>query len=114
MASSSSKCEIITQALKQAVKDSRLAAVIFSSGYAESRWCLDELVEILACRRIMGQMVLPIFYDIDPSDVRHQRGAFEEAFREHQKRSPEMVQTWKDALNEAAELGGEDFSATDG
>ncbi|XP_050110139.1 disease resistance protein RUN1-like [Malus sylvestris] len=106
--------EIITPALKQAVKDSRLAAIIFSSGYAESRWCLDELVEILASRRTMGQMVLPIFYNIDPSDVRHQRGAFAEAFRRHQECFPKMVQTWKDALKEAAELAGEDFSVTDG
>ncbi|TQD81796.1 hypothetical protein C1H46_032657 [Malus baccata] len=59
-------------------------------------------------------MVLPIFYDIDPTDVRHQTRDFEKAFQRHQERFPDKVQTWKDALNAAADLAGNDFSATDG
>ncbi|XP_068344283.1 toll/interleukin-1 receptor-like protein [Pyrus communis] len=106
--------EPITPALKQAIKDSRLAAIIFSRGYAESRWCLEELEEILARKETMGLLVLPIFYDIDPTDVRHQTREFEEAFRSHQLNFPYKVQAWKDALTAAAELAGEDFSATAG
>ncbi|CAN6696999.1 unnamed protein product [Malus baccata var. baccata] len=105
--------EPITPELKQAIKDSRLAAIIFSRGYAESRWCLDELVEILNCRT-MGQMVLPIFYRVDPSDVRHQTGAFKAAFESHQEQFPdERVQTWRKTLKATADLAGEDFSQTD-
>ncbi|XP_028952503.1 disease resistance protein RUN1 [Malus domestica] len=104
----------ITPALQQAIKDSRLAAIIFSRGYAESRWCLEELVEILACKETMGLMVLPIFYDIDPTHVRHQTSDFEEAFLRLQQRFPDKVQIWKDALKAAAELAGEGFSETTG
>ncbi|CAN6561751.1 unnamed protein product [Malus baccata var. baccata] len=105
----------ITPALQQAIKDSRLAAIIFSRGYAESRWCLEELVEILACKETMGLMVLPIFYDIDPTHVRHQTRDFEKAFQRHQERfSYERVLTWRNTLNAAAELAGEGFSATAG
>ncbi|XP_068343856.1 disease resistance protein RUN1-like isoform X3 [Pyrus communis] len=107
--------EPITPALKQAIKDSRLAAIIFSRAYAESRWCLEELVEILACKETMGLMVLPIFYDIDPNRVRHQTHDFDVAFQRHQERfSAERVLTWRNTLNAAAELAGEGFSATAG
>ncbi|RVW19320.1 putative disease resistance protein [Vitis vinifera] len=37
--------------------------------YASSGWCLEELVKILECMRTMGQRVLTIFYDVDPSHV---------------------------------------------
>ncbi|XWS22331.1 hypothetical protein CRYUN_Cryun29cG0024700 [Craigia yunnanensis] len=41
-------------------------------GYASSTWCLNELVKIIECKNTIGQIVIPIFYDIDPSDVRKQ------------------------------------------
>ena len=41
-------------------------------------------MKIMECRRTVRQLVLPIFYDIDPSDVRHQTGSFEQAFVEHE------------------------------
>ncbi|RXI05384.1 hypothetical protein DVH24_006641 [Malus domestica] len=106
--------EPITSELKQAIQDSRLAAIIFSRGYAGSRWCLEELVEILVCKETMGLMVLPVFYDIDTTDVRDQTRDFEEAFQSLQERFPDKVQTWKDALKAAAELTGESLSATAG
>ncbi|CAK7356251.1 unnamed protein product [Dovyalis caffra] len=43
--------------------------------------CLDELSEILECKSGIGQMAVPIFYDIDPSDVRKQTA--KEAFKRH-------------------------------
>ncbi|RVW88863.1 Disease resistance-like protein DSC2 [Vitis vinifera] len=41
---------------------------------------LNELVKIMECRKEMGQTVVPIFYHVDPSDVRKQMGSFGEAF----------------------------------
>ncbi|GLT82291.1 hypothetical protein SLE2022_006870 [Rubroshorea leprosula] len=69
-----------------------------STNYAGSGWCLDELVKILACRDKLGQMVLPIFFLVDPSDVRNQRGSFGEAFACHQKVTVNKVKRWKTAL----------------
>ncbi|CAN6687098.1 unnamed protein product [Malus baccata var. baccata] len=107
--------DAITEKLKQAIKGSRLAAIMFSKGYAESRWCLEELVEIMKCRRTRGQLVFPIFYDVDPSDVRHQTGSFATAFKNHKQKFNEgVVRSWRNALNTAAGLSGEDFRVTDG
>ncbi|XP_009342706.2 disease resistance protein RPV1 [Pyrus x bretschneideri] len=106
--------DVIEESLNQAIKESRLAAIMFSKGYAESRWCLDELVEIMECRRTLGQLVFPIFFDVAPSDVRHQTGSFEPAFRNHRQRfEAEKVRQWSNALQEAANLNGKDFSETD-
>ena len=46
--------------------------------------------------KVMGMTVLPIFYYVDPSDVRKQRGTFAQAFTEHEEclmDNTEKVQT---------------------
>ncbi|XP_071923320.1 TMV resistance protein N-like [Coffea arabica] len=93
----------------QAIQESLFSIVIFSKGYASSTWCLEELVKITECHEIIGQSVyvLPIFYDVDPSDVRKQRNSFADAFAKHERdHSPEMVQKWKEAMSQAAGISG--------
>jgi hypothetical protein len=71
----------ISTSLNRAMEESQIAVIVFSRNYADSRWCLDELVKIMECRRTIGQVVLPVFYDVDPSEVRHQTGEFGKAFQ---------------------------------
>lgn len=63
----------ISKSLPEAIEQSRIAAVVFSKHYADSKWCLNELVKIMKCHRAIRQIVLPVFYDVDPSEVRHQK-----------------------------------------
>ncbi|XP_034903991.1 TMV resistance protein N isoform X2 [Populus alba] len=99
--------EEISDHLLKAIQESKISIVVFSKGYASSRWCLNELVEILECKnRKTGQIALPIFYDIDPSDVRKQTGSFSEAFDKHEKRYKEKVKEWRKALEDAGNLSG--------
>ena len=82
---------------------------MFSIDYARSRWCLDELVKIMERKRTTNSIVLPVFYDVDPSQVRNQTGSFAAAFVEHEKRfkeEMERVNGWRIALKEVADLGG--------
>ncbi len=65
---------------------------------------MEELAKIVECMK-GGLKVLPIFYHVEPSDVRYQRGIFEVAFAEHEKLYKEnTVQKWKAALTEVANL----------
>ncbi|GLT65989.1 hypothetical protein SLA2020_383850 [Shorea laevis] len=104
----------IAPSLLDAIEHSRIAIVVFSENYADSRWCLDELVKILDCRDKLGQMVLPVFFRVDPSDVRNQRGIFGKAFACHQKVTMDKVERWKTALTNAANLAGFDLQSVNG
>ena len=99
----------ISMELLKAIEESRFAIVIFSKSYAFSTWCLDELAKIVKCMKEIGLTVLPIFYDVDPCDVRKQMGTFGEAFNEHAERfkeNMEKIETWRSALREVANLSG--------
>ncbi|KAI9081652.1 hypothetical protein K1719_036388 [Acacia pycnantha] len=77
--------EDISASLLHVIQRSRIAIVVFSEDYTSSRWCLDELVQIMECRRIQAQVVVPIFYNVSPSDVRHQRDSYGEAMERHEQ-----------------------------
>ncbi|KAK7349287.1 hypothetical protein VNO77_06537 [Canavalia gladiata] len=101
------KGDQISEALLAAIEGSLISLVIFSQNYASSTWCLLELVKILECRGRDGQIVLPVFYKVDPSDVRHQKGTYGNAFAEHETNySSITVHSWRAALNESATLSG--------
>ncbi|XP_016650747.1 PREDICTED: probable disease resistance protein RPP1 isoform X2 [Prunus mume] len=95
----------IAPALLKAIERSKIALVIFSKDYASSTWCLKELVHILGCKKSYGQIVIPIFYRIDPSDVRKQQGTYALEDRPR-KRSRDEVANWRAALEEAANISG--------
>lgn len=94
--------------LSQAIDDSRMIIIVFSKNYASSTFCLDELVIILQCIKGKSWLVWPIFYDVEPTEVRHQTWNYEEALAMHKKNFMACikVQKWKQSLHEAADLSG--------
>ncbi|KAG7944386.1 hypothetical protein I3843_15G098600 [Carya illinoinensis] len=100
--------EEILQALFQAIEGSMISIIVLSKNYAESRWCLNELLKILECMETVKQKVLPLFYNVDPSDVRHQKGSFGEGFAKLKDRfkGNEEVLKWKAALENLANMLG--------
>ncbi|KAL2334994.1 hypothetical protein Fmac_016207 [Flemingia macrophylla] len=104
--------EEIAPSLLKAIQESRIAIPVLSHNYASSTFCLDELVHILACFKEKGRLVLPVFYDVDPSHVRHQRGTYQEALNTHQQRFHDhhnKLQKWRNALHQVADLSGYHF-----
>ena len=101
----------IIPTLWKAIEASKISIVIFSKDYGASPWCLDELVQIMECRKKNGQIVLPVFYNIDPSDVEEQKGSFRDAFEKYEecfKDRMDMVQEWRAALTTSANISGFD------
>ncbi|XP_028763095.1 putative disease resistance protein At4g11170 [Neltuma alba] len=99
----------IKKEVLQAIGSSKIAIIIFSSEYAGSKWCLEELSMIMELHRTIKKVVLPLFYHVDPSEIRHQNFNFGKAFEDLiQKSSLSKYQVldWKKALTNAGSLAG--------
>ncbi|XP_049409351.1 TMV resistance protein N-like isoform X3 [Solanum stenotomum] len=134
--------KIISTELLKAIEESRTAIIIFSEDYASSTWCLEELTMIMECVDKKEQKAYPIFYNVEPSDIRMKtksssfakalekhredfKANFEEFATKHEadlalrkknetnyKDNLEKVQRWKDALHRAAGIAGLDVRKT--
>ncbi|TYI58412.1 hypothetical protein E1A91_D11G356200v1 [Gossypium mustelinum] len=101
--------EEIAPELFNAIQQSWCSVIVFSKTYTFSGWCLEELAEIVQQKNVNGHKVFPIFYDVDPSDLRKQKGKVEEAFAKHQERYKEdtdKIQKWRNALTQVANIKG--------
>ncbi|XP_020873375.1 uncharacterized protein LOC110226353 isoform X2 [Arabidopsis lyrata subsp. lyrata] len=62
--------------LFERIRESSIALIIFSDKYPESRWCLDELVEIKKQMDTGSIVPFPIFYKVKAESVKYQTGHF--------------------------------------
>ncbi|XP_010437375.1 PREDICTED: disease resistance protein RRS1-like [Camelina sativa] len=72
------------------------SVVVFSKNCLSSTSCLDKLVRVHQCWRKNGQLVVPVFYDVSPSDV----------VVPPQHKSADRRMEWSSALRELRELPG--------
>ncbi|CAI9303507.1 unnamed protein product [Lactuca saligna] len=102
----------ISDELIRSIEDSKFYLIVFSRNYASSSWCLDELVKIMECHndKTTEHTAYPVFYDVTPADVRHQRGDVRKAFAKHKNK--ETAGKWREALKEAADLAGWELKNT--
>ncbi|KAH7404207.1 hypothetical protein KP509_15G015600, partial [Ceratopteris richardii] len=92
----------------QGIWKSRLQIIVLSQGFGRSRLCLDALVEIMNIEAPVRR-VLPVFYEVEPCVVRHQKraspydlSAVEGSTREDRKR-------WGKALHQLSHLKGYEY-----
>lgn len=94
--------------LLNALEDSGKYVLVFSINYAFSIRCLDELVNNMdSFSKFDQRKLLPVFYKVEPSDVRNQQSPFKKAFKSHKvKFDRKSVWKWRKALKDAGQLSG--------
>ncbi|GLJ05877.1 hypothetical protein SUGI_0027090 [Cryptomeria japonica] len=104
----------IPSTIQNAINTSTVQISIFSPRYAESQWCLDELLLMLKTKA----RFIPVFFDVKPSDLRYpHKGVYGRALGEHEEKgrfSNERLQQWKEALKSSSFLCGYNFSTSNG
>ncbi|KAL3740092.1 hypothetical protein ACJRO7_021381 [Eucalyptus globulus] len=110
------KGEEISLALIRAIEESHVAIIVFSEHYASSRWCLEELLKIMECKEKNGLKVFPMFYKVEPREVREGRDSYKRAMDNHESKlgkDSEKVKRWKKALSKAGSLSGWELNDRD-
>lgn len=93
----------ISSELLKAIENSRISIVIFSENYASSWRCLEELEHIIKWEKT----IVPVFYRVDPADVRRQKGNYAASLSKLQGRyGIEKVNSWRSNLTKAANRSG--------
>ncbi|KAI9127132.1 hypothetical protein K1719_001691 [Acacia pycnantha] len=101
--------EHITPALFRAIENSRIAIIVFSQNYANSTFCLQELEKIVDCFKEESRLIYPVFYYVDPSELRRPRGSYAQALALLEERFEDnihRVEKWRQVLSQAADLKG--------
>ncbi|KAK3436790.1 hypothetical protein EUGRSUZ_C01422 [Eucalyptus grandis] len=99
--------EEIGPELFHSITQSKISIPIISEDYASSKWCLHELAHMLKCKRNGGQTVLPIFYKVEPSQLRNPSGRLRDAINAHKKKLGKIVaEEWEQVLKEVSCLKG--------
>ncbi|KAL3740091.1 hypothetical protein ACJRO7_021380 [Eucalyptus globulus] len=110
------KGEEISPTLVRLIKESPIAIIVFSENYASSPWCLEELLRIMECKERNDLIVFPVFYKVEPREVRKGGESYGKAMAEHESKfgkDLEKVKRWKRALLDAGNLSRWDFNDRD-
>lgn len=112
IADSTEKHNTISVELEKVIEESTSAVVIVSKNYVSSSYCLDELSKIIECKRMREQRVIPVFYQVESSEVKNQTGHVGKEFAKHEnifKIDRDRVQNWRQALRDLANIPGLDL-----
>ncbi|KAH9303604.1 hypothetical protein KI387_008008, partial [Taxus chinensis] len=100
----------VSPAILSAIHSASVHIAIFSKRYAESAWCLNELIQMLQSQRSHQAKVIPVFCDVQPSDLRYiDKGIYAQAFCKHIKDGRVeigLVERWRDSLKDASHISG--------
>ena len=108
--------------IKDALGTASAHVAILSERYAESSWCLDELVMMLDSKA----PVVPVFYGVSPSEARWTQGTngkYAQALQRLAKKTTDegkcryelnTIENWRSALSSVADISGFELEACNG
>ncbi|KAL4588385.1 hypothetical protein LXL04_001269 [Taraxacum kok-saghyz] len=117
--------KLLKSELKKVIHESAVSLIVFSKNYASSKLCLDEVSLIIEEHETSSSKheVIPVFYNVDLSDILHQTGSFKNAFDgyddliKEEKNLREKIKLlnkvgeWRDSLEKAATFAGIEIKA---
>ncbi|KAI8532383.1 hypothetical protein RHMOL_Rhmol11G0211000 [Rhododendron molle] len=95
--------EDIKSELRKAIENSRMSVIVLSKNYANSTACLLEVQTILEQCKKSDHFVLPVFYEVDPWEIKEQAKNLDFGRKEV---AVEKVKGWSAALKEVASIAG--------
>jgi len=119
--------ENLTSQIESAIKTASVHLAIFSRRYAESNWCLNELLQMLSSRA----PIIPVFYDVKPDELRwtqsknrvygqalhnlQSKKKYDSETHEEKPRYDSItIEKWREALSLVADLSGFELEACNG
>jgi len=113
-----------TSQIEAAIRTASVHVAIFSPRYAESKWCLDELVQMFES----GAPIIPVLYHVKPGQLRWtegQGGVYSQDLQkledkktydsqtheEKPRHDPDTIQKWRGALSRVSEISGFELDA---
>jgi len=118
------KGDFFTSQIAAAIQAASIHIAIFSPGYADSEWCLNELLLMMeseGSKESDRSTIIPIFYGVKPTDLRW--GVYAKALNKlkekkttdpqtHQEKpryNSDIIEKWRNALLRVSEISGFDL-----
>jgi hypothetical protein len=116
--------DYFTPQIEDAIRSASVHVAIFSVGYVDSIWCLNELVQMLDSKA----PIIPVFYHVKPTELRRTRGRktrYAEALEKHERKTDEYnpqtprydsstIENWRNVLSKVADISGFELEACNG
>lgn len=114
--------DYLTPQIESAIQTATVHVAIFSPTYAESTWCLKELLLMLESKAV----IIPVFYDVKPATLRLKegKGVYADALRVLEKKRKRdqvtprhdsaTIESWRKALSNVAGISGFELEACSG
>lgn len=120
------KGDFFTSQIAAAIRAASVHIAIFSPGYADSEWCLNELLLMLESMESGRSTIIPIFHRVNPADLRWtvgKDGVYAKALtllegkkttdslthQEKPRYDPDIIEKWRNALSEVSKIDGFDL-----
>ena len=101
----------LTRQIECAIRSASVHVAIFSIRYADSAWCLKELVLM----QESNSPIIPVFYGVEPAEVRWIKGTYAQNLEKLKSRYDiTTVEKWRKALASVPDKSGFELKAYNG